>query len=216
MLVYEVDTLVRVSESLCMGPNYPTAEEISGASSVVRDYEATYRVGTMDLAASVADIINRHDPLVAVRLISATVQDQLALVAKPRVKYASAIMRGLLAREELKQAEGGSYSAEEARMLLGISKAAVLKRYQKGQLIGWREASQNAVRFPAWQFQGDNVLPGLPAVLAIFAEADWVDDWTRIVFFLNTRHSLAGKRPLDILREGDAKRVCGYARSTLD
>ena len=216
MLVYEVDTLVRVSEGLRMGTKYPTADELSGTSFEVRDYEANYRVGTMDLAASVADIINRHDPLVAVRLISATVQDQLALIAKPRVKYASAIMRGLLAREELKQAEGGSYSAEEARMLLGISKAAVLKRYQKGQLIGWREASQNAVRFPAWQFQGDNVLPGLPEVLAIFAEEDWVDDWKRIVFFLNPRHSLAGKRPLDILRLGDTKRVCGYARSSLD
>ena len=199
-----------------MGTKYPTAEEVSGTSSVLRDFEATYRVGSMDLASSVADLISRHDPLEAVRLISATVQDQLALVAKPRVKYASAIMRGLLAREELKQAEGGSYSAEEARMLLGISKAAVLKRYQKGQLIGWREASQNAVRFPAWQFQGDNVLPGLPEVLAIFAAEDWVDDWTRIVFFLNARHSLAGKRPLDVLREGDTKRVCGYARSSLD
>ena len=215
-LVYEVDTFVKLRQVSGMGTKYPNAEENPGTSPVVRDFEATYRVGSMDLAPAVADIINRHDLLEAVRLISATVQEQLALAAKPRAKYASAIMRGLLAREELKQAEGGSYSAEETRLLLGISKAAVLKRYQKGQLIGWREASQNAVRFPAWQFLGDNVLPGLPEVLAIFAEADWVDDWTRIVFFLNSRHSLAGKRPLDILREGDTKRVCGYARSSLD
>ena len=215
-MVYEVDTFVKLRQAPRMGIKYPNAEENPGTSSVLRDFEATYRVGGMDLASSVADLIRRHDPLEAVRLISATVQDQLSLAAKPRAKYASAIMRGLLAREELKQAEGGSYSAEEARLLLGISKVAVLKRYQKGQLIGWREASQNAVRFPAWQFQGDNVLPGLPEVLVVFAEEDWVDDWTRIVFFLNPRHSLAGKRPLDVLLEGDTKRVCGYARSSLD
>lgn len=199
-----------------MGIKYPNADEDPGTSSTLRDYEATYRAGGMGLAPAVADMISRHDPLEAVRLITATVQDQLALAAKPRAKYAAAIMRGLLAREELKQKEGGSYSAEEVRLLLGISKAAVLKRYQKGQLIGWREASQNAVRFPVWQFQADNVLPGLPEVLAIFAEEDWVDDWKRIVFFLNPRHSLAGRRPLDLLREGDIKRVCGYARSSLD
>ena len=198
-----------------MGTKYPTADDLPPAMQL-QDYQASYRAGGMDLAPAIANIISRHDPLEAVRLITATVQDQLALAAKPRAKYASAIMRGLLAREELKQAEGGSYSAEEARLLLGISKAAVLKRYQKGQLIGWREASQNAVRFPTWQFQADNVLLGLPEVLAIFAEEDWVDDWKRIVFFLNPRHSLAGKRPLDVLREGDIKRVCGYARSSLD
>lgn len=183
---------------------------------MVNEYHTAYQDGDASLGPAVADMLRRHDPLEAVRLITAAVQNQLVLSAKPRAKYAGAIMRGLLAREELKQAEGGSYSAEEARMLLGISKAAVLKRYQKGQLIGWREASQNAVRFPAWQFQGDNVLPGLSEVLAIFAEEDWTDDWTRIVFFLNARHSLAGKRPLDVLREGDVKRVCDYARSALD
>lgn len=183
---------------------------------MVEDYCVAYGVGDPDLQPAIAELMRRHDPLEAVRLITASVQQQLALTPKPRTKYAAAIMRGLVAREELKMAEGGSYSAEEVRLLLGISKAAVLKRYQKGQLIGWREASQNAVRFPAWQFQGDNVLPGLPEVLAIFAEEDWVDDWKRILFFLNARHSLAGKRPLDVLREGDVKRVCGYARSSLD
>ena len=182
----------------------------------VNDFHEPHRFSEADLGPAVAEVIRGHDPLEAVRLISAAVQAQLALAAKPRAKYASAIMRGLLAREELKQAEGGSHSAEETRLLLGISKAAVLKRYQKGQLVGWREAGQNAVRFPAWQFHGDNLLKGLPEVLAIFAEQAWADDWKRILFFLNPRYSLGGKRPLDLMRMGDVKRVCGYARSALD
>lgn len=181
----------------------------------VNDFHEPHRFSVADLGPAVAEVIRSHDPLEAVRLITAAVQDQLALTAKPHAKYASAIMRGLLAREELKQAEGGSYSAEEVRLLLGISKVAVLKRYQKGQLIGWREASQNAVRFPVWQFQGDNLLKGLPEVMAIFAEEKWVDDWARILFFLNPRHSLKLKRPLDVLRDGDVDLVCDYARSSL-
>lgn len=102
-------------------------------------------------------------------------------------------MRGLGVREELKLQEGGSYLAQETRTLLGISKTAVLKRYQKGQLVGWREAGQGAVHFPIWQFKDHNVLPGLPEVLKIFAKEDWVDDWTRILFFLGARHSLDGR-----------------------
>jgi len=163
---------------------------------------------------AVAEMLKRYDPLEAVRLITATVEKQLAAQAKPKAQYAMAIMRGLLAREELKQAEGGSYSAEETRLLLGISKAAVLKRYQKGQLVGWREASQAAVRFPAWQFLGGNVLPGLPEVLAVFAKEDWLDDWTRVVFFLNRRAD--GKRPLDLLRAGETRRVCKLAEAHIE
>src|SRR4029079_3542021 len=62
-------------------------------------------------------------------------------------RLANAVARGITARQKLMAAEGGSWSAEEAAQELGISKAAILKRYQKGQLIAWREERQNAVRF---------------------------------------------------------------------
>lgn len=197
-----------------MSTKYPTGDD--KPSPTLRDYEATYRVDPPDFQPVVADLFSRCEPLEAVRLLTAAVEKQLANQPKPKTQYAMALMRGLLAREELKQAEGGSYSAEETRTLLGISKAAVLKRFQKHQLIGWREAGQGAVRFPAWQFQNNNVLPGLPEVLAVFAKEDWVDDWKTILFFLGPRLSLNGKRPLDILREGETRLVCQLAEASLE
>ncbi len=120
--------------------------------------------------------------------------------------------RGLIAREEMKLAEGGSWSATETGSRLGITKAAVLKRYQKGQLIGWRESRQNAVRFPAWQFSDDRPLPGITDVLQVLQ----IDDWAKIVFFLSQLSSLGGKRPLDLIRAGQIREVLRAAHGTID
>jgi len=157
------------------------------------------------------------DPLTAMEVMLATIQDELAATPKPGTGLAMALGRGVLAREQLKMAEGGSYSAEEARLQLGgLSKEAVLKRYRKGRLLGWREARQNAVRFPAWQFSDGNVLRGLPEVLEALNRIDWMDDWGRVLFFLNPRRSLGGKRPLDLLRNGEFKRAVELAESLHD
>jgi len=213
-LVYEVDGFVKEWQGAGMAEAvYGTGE---GWVSKVSDLEVPYRVAAVDFQPAMEDAIRQFGPLEAVRIVTATMQEQLAVQAKPKAKLAMAVMRGLLAREEMKQQEGGSYSAEETRMLLGISKAAVLKRYQKGQLLGWREAGQGAVRFPAWQFSGGNVLPGLPAVLAELATAPWADDWSKIVFFLSGRASLGGRRPLDLLRDGETGRVVQAARASIE
>ena len=105
-------------------------------------------------------------------------------------------------REEAKQEEGGHISADQAARMLGISKTSVLEKFKKGQLLGWRETRQKAVRFPIWQFVGGEILRGLPEVLNILSQASQIDDWGRVMFFLNRRNSLRGKRPLDALREG--------------
>lgn len=132
----------------------------------------------------------------------------LAQVKGPRSGLAAAMVRGVRARETLKNEEGGAVSADEARGFLGnISKTAVLDRFKKGQLLGWRESRQNAVRFPVWQFTTDGVLPGLEEVLAILRASPAVDAWGAVLFFLNTRASLHNERPLDVLRRGDVEAV---------
>ena len=145
------------------------------------------------------------------RIILAAFNEQLASQPVAKSSLASALMRGVIAREELKQEEGGSMSADEAAMKLAITKTSILKRYQKGQLIGWREARQNAVRFPLWQFADDNLLPGISEVLAVFNQVPWMDDWAKVVFFLNPLKSLGDKRPLDLLREGKTAPVVAAA-----
>jgi hypothetical protein len=118
-----------------------------------------------------------------------------------------ALARGLSVREAAKQEEGGNISADEAARRLSISKTSVLEKFKKGQLLGWRETRQKAVRFPIWQFAEGEILTGLPEVLAILSKSPQIDDWGRVMFFLNRRNSLGGKRPLDALREGKVQLV---------
>jgi hypothetical protein len=130
-----------------------------------------------------------------------------------RSEVAEALLRGLQAQSSLKDAEGGNLSADEVRPLIQVnSKQAVLDRYNKGLLLGWRE-KQNAVRFPVWQFAAGNVLPGLVDALEALRENSELDDWAKVLFFLSPRETLRGKRPLDLLRAGKSDKVISLARS---
>lgn len=125
-----------------------------------------------------------------------------------------ALARGLEARQQLAEAEGGSASSEEAARLLGISKTAVLKRLEAGRLLAWREERLQAARFPLWQFdKHGQVLAGLEEVLACLNRDPNLDAWGKMLFFLQTKAGLGDKRPLDLLREGRVKEVCQAARA---
>jgi hypothetical protein len=141
--------------------------------------------------------------------LATAVSDALIAEAKERPDRAldRAVARGLAVREQAKQEEGGHISADQAARILGISKTSILEKFKKGQLLGWRETKQRAVRFPVWQFAEGEVLSGLTEVLDILSQAPKIDDWGRVMFFLNRRESLGGKRPLDALREGKARLV---------
>jgi hypothetical protein len=119
----------------------------------------------------------------------------------------AAVDRGAMVREKLTLAEGGSVSAQKVAEILGMSKQAVLKRYKKGQLLGWKEEKQNAVRFPIWQFEKGRVLDGLEDVLAGLNNDVSMDDHGRLLFFLTSSDFLNGKRPLDCLRKGELHKV---------
>jgi hypothetical protein len=137
-------------------------------------------------------------------------------VAKADNRLVNAMARGMTARRKLMEAEGGSLSAEDAAQELGISKAAILKRYHKGQIIAWREERQNAARFPVWQFQDHKVLDGMENVLRILNQGCRLDDFGRMLFFLSNMGFLGRKRPVDCLRAGEVSQVLqaaqGYAR----
>ncbi len=129
-------------------------------------------------------------------------------------KLARALTRGLEARKQLEEAEGGSLSSEETARWLGISKTAVLKRLDAGRLLAWREERLQAARFPRWQFDDHGqVLAGLPKVLECLNRNERLDAWAKILFFLQTKSSLGAKRPLDLLREGKLKEVCLAAQA---
>jgi hypothetical protein len=137
-------------------------------------------------------------------------------VEKPDNRLANAIARGIPARRKLVADEGGSISAEEAAEEIGISKQAILKRYQKGQIIAWREERQKAVRFPVWQFREHKVLGGIGESLKVLNAGNRLDDFGRMLFFLSNHGFLGGKRPLDCLRKGELSKVLHAAQGYVE
>jgi len=182
----------------------------------VSELPGKQRAFARSIRPALAKAAESYDPLEMVSMVMAAVAEQLPVNRNPQTNLARAMARGNVAREVMKSQEGGSLSAEQAGARLGISKAAILKRFQKGQLLGWREAKQNAVRFPVWQFTEDDIVPGLTEVLAVFKGAAEIDDWAKIVFFLTALSSMDGKRPLDLLRAGELQRVIWAAQGTVE
>jgi hypothetical protein len=140
-----------------------------------------------------------------------------ALADKNNDATAGALLRGLAAREKLATEEGGAMSALGAAKLLCISTSAVLRRARLYRLVAWRDwrKAQVSYRFPLWQFRGNTVLPGIREVLQVFKTWHrWIeqrDDWGVVLFFLASRISLGGKRPLDLLRIGETDRAVELA-----
>jgi hypothetical protein len=131
-------------------------------------------------------------------------------------RLANAIARGLSARQQLIAEEGGSLSADEAAKEIGLSKTAILNRYHHGHIIGWREERQNAVRFPVWQFSQHHVIPGIEQTLRVLNQEGRIDDWGRMLFFLQKNRRLNGRRPLDYLRENKIEPVLVAAQGYVE
>jgi hypothetical protein len=156
-------------------------------------------------------LLEKHMDVKVPAIAKAVVKLHSELEHLPDKALDRATARGLFLRESAKQEDGGSISAEEAARRFGISKTSVLKWHKNGQILGWRETKQKAVRFPVWQFSKDGVLSGLSEVLAILSKSPQIDDWGRVMFFLNPRNSLNEKRPLDALRAGHVSKVMRLA-----
>lgn len=156
-------------------------------------------------------VIRKHQdqaPTALARLVALAFEFTLGAGESREDKLARAHVRGLGARQQLAEAEGGSWSSEDVARLLQISKTAVLKRLAAGRLLAWREERLQAARFPRWQFdEHGHVLDGLEEVLEILNQDERLDAWAKILFFLQEKPSLDGRRPLDLLREGKLKEV---------
>jgi hypothetical protein len=114
----------------------------------------------------------------------------------------SARLRGVEVREQLLRAEGGTLGVAEVADLLGITRQAVDKRRLAGTLLAVT-VGKRGYRYPAWQFSGKDVLRGLPQVLT----ALHVQPWTQLSWLLSGDPQLEGKRPFDLLRQGEVERV---------
>jgi hypothetical protein len=157
------------------------------------------------------EVIRKHQdqaPTTLARLVGLAFEFSLGAGQSREDRLARAYVRGLGARQQLAEAEGGSLSSEGVARCLQISKTAVLKRVAAGRLLAWREERLQAARFPRWQFdEHGHVLAGLEDVLEVLNQDERLDAWGKILFFLHEKPSLGGRRPLDWLREGKLKEV---------
>ena len=156
-------------------------------------------------------VIRKHPdqtPTTLARLVGLAFEFTLGAGGSREDKLARAHLRGLGARQQLAEAEGGSWSSDDVARLLQISKTAVLKRLAAGRLLAWREERLQAARFPQWQFDDHGlVLNGLEEVLEILNQDERLDVWGKILFFLQEKPNLGGRRALDLLRERNLKEV---------
>jgi hypothetical protein len=90
-------------------------------------------------------------------------------------------------------------SAAGAAELLNTTRQTVNNRRQKGTLVGLKVGKRGFV-YPLWQFAAGGTLGGLDDVLS---ELEALEPWTQMAFILNRNSRLGGRRPLDLLREGN-------------
>ncbi len=121
---------------------------------------------------------------------------------------AKAFLDGLDARTRLIEQNGGVFKTEQVAEYLGISPQAVNKRRASLQLLGLTFRRRGHV-FPAWQFDQCGTIAGLQEVLLVLAEHD---EWMQNVFFVSPNTRLAGRRPLDLLRDRKVTEVIEAAK----
>lgn len=112
--------------------------------------------------------------------------------------FAPARLRGLEAKKQLLEAEGGTMSGQQVARLLRITRQAVDKRRRARQLLGLTHG-RRGYAYPSWQFSGSGTVEGLEDVLKAMEHHD---PWMQATFLLNSNARLGGRTPLALLREG--------------
>lgn len=97
---------------------------------------------------------------------------------------------------------GPFYSTKAVAQLLGsVTRQAVEDRRRRHRIVGLRTADGGWV-YPAFQFGDDNqVLAGLPTVLATLAASD-LSEWTTASMLIAAQSDLGGRSIIDHLRDG--------------
>lgn len=114
-------------------------------------------------------------------------------------------------KRDLLQRAGGSLTAEQVRTLLGYkSVQAVYKAVAVGRLL---VLDDNGTKlFPAFQFDGSHILPGMADFLAAAPDTS---PWALLQFMVDGAEGLGPERPMNLVKSGrDAcARTVSFART---
>ncbi len=140
-------------------------------------------------------------------LVRALQQPEVAAIFQEDDPLLPARLRGLEARQQILEAEGGTMTVSEVAAMLGITRQAVEKRRKAGKLIAL-SVGKRGFAYPRWQFTSNGeLLPGLEDVLSDLEEHSAM---AQTIFMLRPNTRLDGSRPLDAVRRGqfdDARRA---------
>ena len=142
-------------------------------------------------------------------ILQALERPEVAGAVRDHDPLAMARLRGIEAKRRILSEDGGILSAEKVGEVLTISRQAVEKRRKAGRLIGV-SLGRRGFGYPAWQLSERGTLAGLEAVLDVLKPHD---AWTKLVFLTSENAATDGKKPLDMLRSGEAEKVLAAART---
>jgi biotin operon repressor len=169
------------------------------ATFLTRGIEGLIEIAESDDLVDITASASNYEVLLA----ALQTPEAISLLTK-RDPLAKAKLRGLKLKQQLIQAEGGCANSEEIAEILGISRQAINKRRNQGQLIGLSRGKGKYI-YPLWQFTDTGkTLSGLEAVLE---QLEQLDPWMQVAFFLNPNTRLEDKTPLEMLRIGKVESV---------
>jgi nucleoid DNA-binding protein len=122
---------------------------------------------------------------------------------------ALALLRGKEISEKDLKESGGSFTLQHVETLLGISRQAIDRKVQDDALLAI-PGPHGRRRYPAVQFTNDGTVPGLQNVLKSLPSAN---GWFRLNFLVTPDSHLAGRRPIDVLKEGNIESVLTAAKA---
>jgi hypothetical protein len=119
--------------------------------------------------------------------------------------FEMARLSGEASKLELLEEAGPMLTVEQVAKILKRSRQAVHKRLKSGSLFGMMR--QGEVRIPAWQIREGEVVTGIAKVLKNLDTTDW----GKMLFLHSANMQLEGRRPMDLILEGDADSVSEVA-----
>lgn len=159
--------------------------------------EALHRVPASRLGEAAAASTNVQAVLrvlEAPEMVDRTDPEQILVAARTR---------GLEARQQLLDAEGGAWTVDQVASHLGLTRQAVDKRRKAGKLLALT-VGRRGYLYPAWQFARHGVLPGWETILRGLVAHD---PWAQVIFMLSPSDRTGDQRPLDALRHGRVDEV---------
>lgn len=122
---------------------------------------------------------------------------------------ARALLQGVkIAEADLKEA-GGAFDLEQVQTVLNnVSRQAVEKRVKDGSLLAV-PGPNNRRRYPTIQFTREGVVPGLKDVQEALPTRN---PWAVLNFLVRPDDRLGGRKPIEVLRNGDVDLVVSAAR----